>query len=286
VKHFLSCWLLCLATFAQQQSEPKAAPLAFDAASVSSFVTSPGVPVRSKMSGGPASPDPGRIDYQGVTFGVLIQRAYGLPFYRLALPAWMNSQCYSVQATIPAGTVEPQFRLMLQKLLSERFLLKSHMEIREVPVYKLVEGKNGVKFKVWGPADDSKLAETGATSGTQKTAADADGYPILPPNVSFSMLSGHARVREVKEKMANFAEFLSGVADLPVIDKTGLDGEYGFTLSWIMKIPGTPPAQAGTELGPDLFEALERQLGLKLEASRTPIEMLVVDSAEKTPVAN
>jgi len=143
-----------------------------------------------------------------------------------------------------------------------------------------------MKFKAWGPEDDSKLAESGATSGTQKPAADADGYPILPPSVNFSMLSGHARVREVKERMANFAEFLSGVADLPVIDETGLDGEYGFTLSWIMKIQGSPPAQAGTELGPDLFEALERQLGLKLEASRTPIEMLVIDSAEKTPVAN
>ena len=269
------------AATAAQQSETKPPLPAFEAASVVPFVTLPGALAHAKMSGGPGSSDPGRIEYQGVTLGVLVQQAYNLAFYRLSAPPWINSQRYSVTATIPSGTSDVQFRQMLQRFLAERFRLVARMEEREIPVYRLSVGGAGAKLKPWSPDDDRKLVE----GGSEKLSADADGYPILPRNTPFLILNGHARLRGVKEKLSNLAEFLSGVADRPVVDNTGLDGEYGFTLSWMVRIPGAQ-STAEPEPGTDLFAAVESQLGLKLSPAKAAVQVLVLENVERTPAAN
>jgi uncharacterized protein (TIGR03435 family) len=175
----------------------------------------------------------------------------------------------------------------LQNLLAERFKLAAHREAKEMPVDELTVAKGGPKFKAWSPDDERKLAEAAANPGSQKVTAGADGYAVLPAGVSFSLINnGHARLRGEKELMPNFAERLSGITGGPVLDATGLKGEYAFTLSWIIPIPGAPAPPPDLDPGPDLFTALQEQLGLKLDAKRAPVEMLVVDHAEKIPVEN
>ena len=85
--------------------------------------------------------------------------------------------------------------------------------------------------------------------------------------------------------MPNFAEFISGVADRPVLDATGLKGKYAFQLSWILPNQFVPPP-ADASSGPDVFAAVREQLGLTLQPKKAPLEMLVVDHSEKTPVGN
>jgi uncharacterized protein (TIGR03435 family) len=217
----------------------------------------------------------------------VVQGAYDLPFYRLSAPAWFNTERYDIHATIPEGATEEQFRQMLQNLLAERFKLAAHREAKEMPVDELTVAKGGPKFKAWSPDDERKLAEAAANPGSQKATAGPDGYAVLPAGVSFSLINnGHARLRGEKELMPNFAERLSGITGGPVLDATGLKGEYAFTLSWIIPIPGAPAPPPDLDPGPDLFTALQEQLGLKLDPKKAPVEMLVVDHAEKIPVEN
>jgi uncharacterized protein (TIGR03435 family) len=280
-------WLasVSVAAFAQPPGATPAQPV-FEAASVKVAAPVAGSARRPKFSGGPGTPDPGRIDYQGVTLGSLVQGAYNLPFYRLSAPAWINSERYDISAKIPEGATDEQFRQMLQNLLAERFKLAAHREAKEMTVDELTVAKGGPKFKLWSADDERRHAEAAANPGPQKVLPDANGYPVLPAGQKFAMLNGHIRFKGEKELMPNFAEMLASITGGPILDATGLKGEYAFTLSWIMLIPGAPAPAPDAETGPDLSEALQAQLGLKLESKKAPIEMLIVDHVEKTPVEN
>jgi uncharacterized protein (TIGR03435 family) len=283
-----TAWLASISVAALAQPLSKGpAPLTFEAASVKVSAPAGGLPRRPKISGGPGSSDPGRIDYQGVTLGSMVQTAYNLPFYRLSAPAWLNTERYDISAKIPPGATEEQFRQMLQNLLAERFKLAAHREAKEMMVDELTVAKGGPKFKAWSAGDERKLAGAAANPGSLKVTAGPDGYPVLPPGVSFSIINnGHARLRGEKELMPNFAERLSSVTGGPILDATGLKGEYAFTLSWMIPIPGAPAPPPDVDPGPDLFTALQEQLGLRLQSKKAPVETLVVDHVEKAPVEN
>jgi uncharacterized protein (TIGR03435 family) len=138
---------------------------------------------------------------------------------------------------------------LLQSLLADRFHLQIHRDMKEMPVYALVPGKNGPKLK---PSLPDAKASASARSG--------------PVNaIMFS-----------KASMAQFASTLSGFADRPVLDKTGLTGAYDLKLQW------SDDSQAAQDSGaPSLFTAVQEQLGLKLEAQRSPVEVLIIDQAER-----
>jgi uncharacterized protein (TIGR03435 family) len=126
--------------------------------------------------------------------------------------------------------------------------------------------------------------------------------------VSLALMNGNARMTVGRQSMSGLAEILSSQLDLPVVDMTGLTGKYDFTLYFSpeglagMRLPGGPPPNApppgeggpgmpmaGTPDGsssPDLFTALQEQLGLKLEQRKGPVEMLVIDHLEKVPIEN
>jgi uncharacterized protein (TIGR03435 family) len=166
-------------------------------------------------------------------------------------PSWVRSDEYDVigKAEGEASRSADQFRPMLQTLLADRFKLAIHREMREIPVYVLVVGKNGPKM----------TAVNGADTGP----------------MSFRMTPGH--LRAPKESMARLAGLLGGMPELRnlVFDETGLTGAYTFTLEWSPD-DGRPPSDA-----PSLFTALQEQLGLKLESVKRPVEHLVIDHAEK-----
>jgi uncharacterized protein (TIGR03435 family) len=193
-------------------------------------------------------------------------QAYDLKFYQVS--GWQNSMTgaadtsYDIAAETAAGatpTME-QARRMLRTLLADRFRLKLHSETKELPVYALVLDRNGPKLKE---------AVSGAT------------FPI-----EFNLgIKGSITAR--KESMPQFASFLMNEVQRPVFDKTGLAGYYAFMLDWTrdhaIQIPGLP-ADADTAAdsgGPSIFTALQEQLGLKLESQKAPIDVLVIDHAER-----
>jgi uncharacterized protein (TIGR03435 family) len=188
-----------------------------------------------------------------LTLTDLIGDAYNCARYQIAgTQGWIESERFDVLANSPGDTAptKENLRLMLQALLADRFQLKVHLETRKRPVYALVVGKNGPKLKA------STAAEYSQTASGNRAAL-----------MTFA-----------KATMEQLAGNLYWNAGRPVLDKTGLRGFYDFTLDWTPDYGGPPPPNSS---GIDIFTALQEQLGLKLEPQKAPIEMIVVDHAEK-----
>jgi uncharacterized protein (TIGR03435 family) len=231
------------ALFAQSQT---VTPLTFEVASIrphAGEVTQVGV-----FISGPTV----RIVAYGLTG--LIMDAYRLQPYQISgLQAWMDSDRYDIVAKAPTegALTSANIEIMVRALLAERFSLKFHFEKRESPVYAMVAGKNGPKLKE-STANQPSMTLRSARS-TELTLAKAT-------------------TGRLADQLSS-----SGV-DRPVIDKTGLAGCYDFQLSWTPQTGGPPAPDPG---GVDIFTAIQEQLGLKLEPQKAPIEMLVIDHAER-----
>jgi len=183
----------------------------------------------------------------GAAFGISEDR----DAYLLAGPAWMTAEKYDVIAKFPAATPPDQVRLMLQALLRERLGMRFHREMREVPAYALVVAKSGLK---------ARAAAEGSAGG-------------------FRRGPGHLESRA--STMATLADKLSQQSDRPVVDKTAVSGSYEFVIDW------TPDEmQNGGQAGTSLFTAIQERVGLKLEARKEPMEVVVIDSVEKLPSEN
>ena len=142
---------------------------------------------------------------------------------------------------------------MVRTMLTERFRLAIHREQRNMAVYGLVVGKKGIKFEEVAEGDSSSNSDNQHYQGSRVS-------------------------------MGSFAIFLSRRMDLPVIDMTGLKGFYNLKLDWAPEPRGDAASDAPA--GPRLPEALQDQLGLKLENRKAPVEVIVVDHAERVPVEN
>jgi hypothetical protein len=113
-------------------------------------------PMWVMTNGGPGTPDPGRFTTQNLRLNNIVTLAYGIERYQITTPEWMQSTRFDISAKVPEGTTKEQFRMMLQRLLAERFKLAVHHEQKEMRAYKLTVGKNGPKFKE--SADEPALA--------------------------------------------------------------------------------------------------------------------------------
>ena len=188
------------------------------------------------------------------TLADMITAAYGVRSDQISNgPGWINSDRFDIEAKTP-GDVPPtaeQSRLMMQNLLAERFQLRLHRETRDLPVYALVVGKNGAKLKI----SDPRAREGGFVQGT------ANGL----------------HMETTKGSMERLARQLSSSAGRPVIDRTGLAGTYEYTLDWFPA--NRIPAPESTV--PSMFIAVQEQLGLRLESTTAPQEVLVIDRVEK-----
>jgi len=218
-------------------------------------------------SGGPGSKDPGRINYPFVTVKNLLMIAYDVKSYQISGPPGLDSDRFEIHATMPPDTSKEDFKLMLQNLLAERFLLKLHRETKELPMYSLVVGKKGAKLKETGdaPPVDPNAPPPAFPTGPQQFKRDADGFPILPMpaggRVGFSqiMMPNRARLTAQHQTMQDLANRLTGMLDRPVTDLTGLTGKYDFTLTYspeglasgmgMMGPPPPPPPGARHESG-------------------------------------
>jgi uncharacterized protein (TIGR03435 family) len=230
------------------------------------------------FEGGPGTDDPGRIHYHDVSLKMLLARAYQVKPAQISGPGWLGSERYTIEAILPPGTSADRLRLMLQKLLTERFQIVLHREVKDTSVYRLKVAKNGPKLQPakelphYENEDERREAmQKQALENLEKMRAAGEAG-IKTPSRSFGM---------ARATMEKFAETLSGHLDRPVMDMTQLDGEYSFHLAWT---PDKGLQEEPSEFS--IFIAIQEQLGLKLEAGNEAIELLVIDKAEKVPTSN
>jgi len=279
--------------------------------------------IRVMMRGGPGTPDPGQITYTNVTIKSLMTNAYHVKEYQISGPDWLESQRYDITAKVPPGATKEQFQLMLQSLLAERFKLTLHHQSKELPMYALVVAKGGPKLKE--SVDDPNAPTAGGPNaggpegGRGSPLANAavratvgkDGFPQLPPGgrgaIMMMGMGGRMRMAANGQSTGQLAELLSNQLSRPVLDMTGLQAKYDYTLEFApdegsmgmmkgMPMPMPPPGEGGGGAGPaatpdggsgpTIFAALQEQLGLKLEARKGPVDMLVIDTLEKVPTEN
>ena len=256
---------------------------AFDTISI--HAAGPAVPGHSSF-GTNGSAESGQITYLRQNLIGLLLRAYGVAVDQIIPPQWMYdiqtpvTYSYIISVTMPPGTPEDQIDLMLQNLLADRFHIKMHHETREFPAYDLVVADGGPKLK-------ESVSTPGGMGGT--------------------MGAGVIRMKTNRQTMAEFAAGLGvmvreskaevlGVSVPRVTDKTGLTGRYAFSLEfagWHL-VPGESLTEAqkatidpNAAKLPDLFSALESQLGLKLvKVVDIPLDVLVIDHADTAADGN
>jgi len=176
-------------------------------------------------------------------------------------PEWIEQDAYDVAGTpdVEGAPNQQQMRLMIQKLLADRFKLQLHRDKRELPAYAITLARSGPKLT--------------------RSASDPSGLP--------SLLFRGGMLPARNASMAEFAAVMqSAVMDRPVVDRTGLAGKYDFTLTWTpddsqFRSFGTRPPAPENPSVPGLFTAIEEQLGLRMESTRAAVEVLLIDRIEK-----
>jgi uncharacterized protein (TIGR03435 family) len=202
--------------------------------------------------------DPGRIDYKNVSLRDLVRNAYGVKDYQVVAPDWMMSARYDVQAKLPPDTPQEQRNLMLQQLLADRFLLKTHKESKEVPIYSLVVGKNGPKLKKAAEQPAPTVTEAPATGSGPGTAsgpaaggggrAAFGGGPGAGPGgrgpggpggrggagMIMMRMEGPGKLRLTANATttSNLADMIARQVDRPVFDDTKLTDRYDVELEF------------------------------------------------------
>ncbi len=249
------------------QPPPRMPPMAADA--------KPAFEVATIKPSGPEERGP-RFEFQRRRFSVihtslndLIRFSYGLQQRQIAgAPDWVNSENYDISAE-PDGEGEPsikQWQSMVKILMADRFQLQLHYEKRELTVYVLTVARTGAKM------------------------IRSQSDPGTPPGLGFGPPGNFGATNAT---MADVAEALGqGALDQPVVDQTGLTGRFDFRLTWTPDeahfgaVGGSKPSPTeSADAPPDLFTAIQEVLGLKLLSTKAPVDVLVIDHAEK-PSAN
>jgi uncharacterized protein (TIGR03435 family) len=218
--------------------------------------------------GGDVQVTPGRFRGKDLALQWLILVAYRLKSGKLVgdLPDWTISERYDIDAKTGDASGEDHVLLALQALLKDRFQLKEHREMREEPVYFLTIGKNGIKMPPGSCVPKKQDLPNECYSSTSEglvQTMDWRGVPMsAPAGVAYRSLAGHLTVN-----------------NRSVIDKTGLAGTFDVHLRWA-RDPDTPDAPADPG-APSIFDAVQEQLGLKLEPGRGPVEYMIVDHVER-----
>jgi uncharacterized protein (TIGR03435 family) len=253
--------LLLISHSAWAQTEPK--PV-FEAASVK----------MSRATGGSGhsdeNDDPGLLR-GSMTLKSYIMAAYNVkPYQVIGGPNWIDSSTYDIVAKLEASGLtmlpanlrprqrataeEEQLHVALQGLLADRFQLKFHREPKEIPAYALTVAKSGFKLK-----EASETTGCGTNSKGNGTSVNFTGTCV---------------------DMTRFASYLARPIGRPVSDETNLQGLYSFKLEWTPDDLKTA-ASSDQPLLPSLFTVLQEKLGLKLEQRKAPVDIIVVDSAER-----
>ena len=216
---------------------------------------------------------PGSFSASGVSLKMLILYVYGVKDDQLiGLPKWGDSSRFDIEAKLVAADANAlhaltreQSRAMQEAILTDRFQLKVHRETKVLPVYELVIGKSGPKFQA-----STMSGEQRGANGLRAGAVHTNNH------------GGNADMSSTAVGVGVLVNVLARETERIVVDRTGLTGLYDLNLTWSRDEGGNATADSNS---PSLFTALEEQLGLKLRAAKSPVEVVVVDRAE-VPVGN
>ncbi|HEY1760047.1 MAG TPA: TIGR03435 family protein [Bryobacteraceae bacterium] len=261
-----AAWALSIAGAAALAQQP-----AFEVASIKPDVSGQPGPLFSLFPG---------FTVERATLRSLVLMAYGIHDFQLSGgPGWINSDRYNIEAKAqPPATFSQEYRTLqnrrLQTLLQERFRLALHHETKELPIFELTVAKGGPNLQ--------------PTSCLQRDPGDRTIAPGKAMN-DYCGFGGWSKSRyeATTGSMADLAGGLSGLLERIVVDKTGITGTYHIVLTFTpddstIRLPDLPgaPEQPPAD-GANIFTAIQEQLGLKLESAKGPVDVLVIDHAEK-----
>jgi len=321
---FLATGYWLLATSSMWAQAPTTPPLTFDVASVKPAGPLDPMAIQSgKMRVG-MKIDGAIVDIASFSLTDLIRTAYEVKDYQVSGPEWLGStmtaQRFNVQAKIPEGATEKQVPQMLQALLADRFKLVVHRETKDHNVYALIVGKGGPKMKEAEPdpppaatptdpepPPEPKKGEMVMGQGSSQVRISGNmengkgvtvkGGPM--GQMRMSMADGKMHMEADKVSMATLAETITRFMDRPVVDMTELTGNYRVTIDLSMDdlknaaraagmggmMPPPAAGEAADPAGSTIFTSIQ-QMGLKLEARKAPMVVIVVDHLEKSPTEN
>lgn len=195
-----------------------------------------------------------RLRMLNMSLKAIIAESYGIKDHDVFGPGWIDSARFEIIAKIAPDTAKlPEkerdavMQAMAQNLLADRFKLKLHRETREMPVFMLLPAKGGLKIRQTGPPSSDWVRAT----------------------------IGRGELRAQQMPMAQLLSILGGILGREVLDESGVRGVFDINLEW------APDEASAAQAKPSLFTALEEQAGLKLEARKLPMEVLMVDHAER-----
>jgi uncharacterized protein (TIGR03435 family) len=205
----------------------------------------------------------GRFSATNVPLKILIALAYHVrPETVTGGPGWLGSDRFDIVAKALQTTPPDEIRRMLQTLLAERFKLEMHTDQKIMPAYALLPGKARLKLQ---PSEPALLTDQRCRPG--------------------EAIVGEKHFVCEHMTMALFADVLQELAPreiaVPIVDQT-----YTFNLAWVPAVPGDPANPPDPSAGPTLFEALDSQVGLKLESKKLPRPVIVIDRVERIPIEN
>jgi bla regulator protein blaR1 len=297
-----ACSLLLVRCAVPQAASPATPPAPVAPAAVPADTAPAALPAWEVSTVKPSSPDqrgmmiqmtPDGIRIVNVPLWMIVREAFGVNDDHLfGGPGWSRTRSFDIEGKVAPEDAPKlkamkidQKREMVVALLEERFGMKFHHETRDLPMYELVLARGGVKMQASKPANPDDPPPEPPTPG----------QPPKPGRHSL-MMNARGHVESTGTDMSSLARFLSGQLGRTVVNKTGLTGGYDYKLDWTSddtsavlpkagnSTPGENPASQDTG-GPSLFTALEEQLGLKLEATKGPADVIVIDDLEQ-PTAN
>lgn len=213
----------------------------------------------------------GRLNIKNQRISNVIGFAWTMKYYQLVGgPSWLESDRFDIEAKAEGSSSQDEMKQMLQSLLEERFHLKIHQETRQLPVYTLTLAKGGSKMQAFKEGDCIKYApSTPASPSTATKPRDFCGFNILT----------QGRWNASGITMQQVTSALADITNRPVIDKTGLSGLFDVHMEY-------PEDELSPDsAGPSIFTVIQSQLGLRLESTKGPVPVLVIDQVEK-PSAN
>jgi len=200
---------------------------------------------------------PGNVTMRDVTLATCIKFAYGVQDSQISGPEWLQSEHFDILAKADTPVAEDRLKLMMQALLAERFKLSFHRQSKELSAYAMTVAKGGAKLKE-SAAETKPFRENSAVGSIVKALT-----------------------------MKEWADFISGPMQTPVVDMTGLKGRYDFTLDFTAYLPGGEKVMnvAFDNANGIMIAAMQGELGLKLESRKETVDVLVIDHVEM-PSAN
>lgn len=264
----LATFIAICGSWVRAQSSP---PRSFDVISIK--------PNRSINSGNSYGDSiSGTFTARNLSLLALIEYAYDVKEGQIeGLPAWADSEKYDIDAKVDDATAAQERSLSrderakltstrVQSLFADRFALRLHHETKDMPVLALTIAKSGAKL--------SKEAAT---------PVPGDPHPMPPGSIVIGAPGAERSIKSNQMPLAMLINFLSGLPEVSgrvLLDETGLTGKYTFNLRWTPQNLSEPTTSPETP-GPSLFTALEEQLGLRLESTKVPVDVLVVDHVEE-----